>query len=66
MDDKDIIKMILDEENRLEARREEVEAKVKVNNEKFDELVAKKGAVMLTASKIQTEEKEIQDDGIAI
>ena len=52
MDDQDIVKMIKEEEQRLDERKKQVEAKVKENNEKFDELTKKKTTVMGLANDI--------------
>ena len=52
MNDQDIVKMIKEEEERLDERKKQVEAKVKENNEKFDELTKKKTSVMGMAEEI--------------
>jgi 3-methyladenine DNA glycosylase Tag len=63
MDDKDIIKLIQEEEERVIKRREQIEATIKENNEKFDLLVIKKGKLMDAASKIMLDEKAIEEQG---
>jgi hypothetical protein len=57
MDDKDIVNLIKDEEERINERKKQVEAKVKENNDKFDELTKKKTLVMGMANDIVQEEQ---------
>jgi hypothetical protein len=57
MDDKDIFNLIKDEEERINERKKQVEAKVKENNDKFDELTKKKTLVMGMANDIVQEEQ---------
>jgi len=57
MDDQDIVKMIKEEEERLDQRKKQVEEKVKENNDKFDELTKKKTVVMGMANEIVQEEQ---------
>lgn len=66
MDDKDIVSLITEEENRLQLRKADIEIKTNENNSKFDMLVAKKSKVMEMASTIVIEEKEIQDSGAQV
>ena len=66
MDDQDIVKMIKEEEERLDQRKKQVEEKVKENNDKFDELTKKKTAVMGMANEIVQEEQYIQESGAQV
>ena len=66
MDDQDIVKMIKDEELRLDERKKQVEVKVKENNEKFDELTKKKTSVMGMANEIVVDENKIQESGAQV
>ena len=63
MDDKDIVALIQEEEKRLQERRKQIEDKVVENNNKFDDLMARKTKVMEKAAGIMTEEKDIQEQG---
>jgi chromosome segregation ATPase len=66
MDDQDIVKMIKEEEQRLDERKKQVEEKVKENNDKFDELTKKKTMVMGMANEIVQEEQWIQESGAQV
>jgi len=66
MDDQDIVKMIKEEEQRLDERKKQVEDKVKENNDKFDELTKKKTMVMGMANEIVQEEQWIQESGAQV
>ena len=66
MDDKDIFNLIKDEEERINERKKQVEAKVKENNDKFDELTKKKTLVMGMANDIVQEEQQIQESGAQV
>ena len=66
MDDQDIVKMIKEEEQRLDDRKKQVEDKVKENNDKFDELTKKKTMVMGMANEIVQEEQWIQESGVQV
>ena len=66
MDDQDIVKMIKEEEERLDQRKKQVEEKVKENNDKFDELTKKKTVVMGMANEIVQEEQQIQESGAKV
>jgi tetrahydromethanopterin S-methyltransferase subunit G len=61
MNEDDIIKMINDEQVRVTTRKEEIEKKVNLKNQEYDELIKNKEEVGEDAKAILEEEKDIRE-----